>query len=226
MSEVASLDALRETLAPAVAEAAAFDGWSEAAILSAAQVLGISPDLAMLAFASMPRVSGKRGRAMAMIAAWIAHIDAAMAGAVLAPDLADLSVRERIRRVVMARLDALSGREEALRRALAIMAMPQNLRQTARLGWASADTMWRLAGDTSVDFNHYTKRATLAALYAATLSVFAGDTSEGKAETRAFLDRRISGVMRFEKAKARLLASNTPHFSPARFFGRLRYPVQ
>ena len=91
--------------------------------------------------------------------------------------------------------------------------------------------MWRLAGDTAADFNHYTKRATLAALYAATLSVFAGDTSEGKAETLAFLDRRIEGVMRFEKAKARLLAGNTiagnaGHFSPARFLGRLRYPVR
>ena len=82
-----------------------------------------------------------------------------------------------------------------------------------------------------MDFNHYTKRATLAALYAATLSVFAGDTSEGKAETMAFLDRRIDGVMRFEKAKARLLGANAAsgnnaYFSPARFLGRLRYPVR
>ncbi len=226
MSEPASLAALRLTLAPAIAEAAAFDGWSEAAVRGAAQELGVSPDLALLAFA------GEKGTpAMGMIAAWIAHVDAAMVAAAPAAELAALPVRVRIRRVVTARLDAISGREEALRRALAIMAMPRNLAQAARLGWASADAMWRLAGDTAADFNHYTKRATLAALYAATLSVFAGDTSEGKAETLAFLDRRIEGVMRFEKAKARLLAGNTiagnaGHFSPARFLGRLRYPVR
>ena len=227
MSGEASLDAVRRALAPAIAEAAAFDGWSEAAVRSAAQDLGISPDLALLAFGGEERGS----KAMAMIAAWIAHVDRTMAAAVPATDLAGLSVRKRIRRLVVARLDAIAGREEALRRALAIMAMPRNLGQTARLGWASADAMWRLAGDTAVDFNHYTKRATLAALYAATLSVFAGDTSEGKAETMAFLDRRIDGVMRFEKAKARLLGANAAsgnnaYFSPARFLGRLRYPVR
>ena len=95
--------------------------------------------------------------------------------------------------------------EEALRRALAIQAMPQNLPRTLRLGWHSADLMWRLAGDTATDYNHYTKRALLAGIYTATLAVFVDDQSEGKAETRAFLDRRIEGVMQFEKAKAQLL---------------------
>ena len=221
MSGAASLGALRQTLAPAIAEQAAFDGWSDAAVRCAAQDLGMSPDLALLAFEG-----GKGGRAVAMITAWIAHVDAAMAQAAPAAELAALPVRARIRRLVMARLDAIAGREEALRRALAIMAMPQNLGAAARLGWASADAMWRLAGDTAADYNHYTKRATLAALYATTLSVFASDTSEGKAETLAFLDRRIDGVMRFEKGKARLLAGNALHFSPARFLGRLRYPVR
>jgi ubiquinone biosynthesis protein COQ9 len=58
------------------------------------------------------------------------------------------------------------------------------------------------------------------------LAVFVGDESEGKAETRAFLDRRIDGVMKFEKAKARLLKSDDQRFSPARFLGRLRYPAR
>ena len=221
MSGEASLEAIRQALAPAIAEAAAFDGWSAAAVRDAARDIGrdqgISPDLALLAFDG--------GKAMAMIAAWIAHVDRTMAAAVPATDLAGLSVRKRIRRLVVARLDAIAGREEALRRALAIMALPGNLARAARLGWASADAMWRLAGDTAADYNHYTKRATLAGLYAATLSVFAGDTSEGKAETLAFLDRRIDGVMRFEKAKAQLFGGNRHHFSPARFLGRLRYPV-
>jgi len=61
---------------------------------------------------------------------------------------------------------------------------------------------------------------------AATLTVFAGDESEGKAETRAFLDRRIDGIIRFEKTKAKLLGGEREHFSPARFLGRLRYPAR
>ena len=83
--------------------------------------------------------------------------------------------------------------------------------------------MWRLAGDTATDFNHYSKRATLAAVYAATLLAFLDDDSPDLADTRAFLGRRIDGVMRFEKLKAQLRPDRERMFSPARFLGRLRY---
>jgi ubiquinone biosynthesis protein COQ9 len=83
--------------------------------------------------------------------------------------------------------------------------------------------MWRLAGDTATDYNHYTKRALLCGIYTATLAIYVEDQSEGKAETHAFLDRRIENVMQFEKAKAQLLG-NREGFDIARFLGRLRYP--
>ena len=211
-----TLDELRLALAPAIADAAIFDGWTREAVANAAVAHGVKPDVARIAFP---------GGAMDMIAAWIARIDADMAEALPATRIGNLPIRERIRSLVQFRLDAVTGREESLRRALAIMAMPQNAARTAKLSWASADRMWRLAGDTAADFNHYTKRATLAALYASTLLVFVADESEGKAETRAFLDRRINGVMRFEKAKARLLRPREDSFSVTRLLGRLRYPA-
>lgn len=211
-----TLDELRPALAPAIADAAIFDGWTDVAIANAALAHGVKPEVARLAYP---------GGAMDMIAAWIARIDADMAAALPAERLAGLPIRERVRTLVQFRLDALVGREEALSRALSIMAMPQNAARTARLSWSSADRMWRLAGDASADFNHYTKRATLAAIYAASLLVFASDQSEGKADSRAFLDRRIDGVMRFEKAKARLLSSREDSFSVTRLLGRLRYPA-
>lgn len=211
------LDELRVMLAPAVARAAVFDGWSPEAVRGAAMEMGVAQDVALYAF---------NEGAMAMIAAWIASIDRAMVDALPADDLARLPIRERIRRMVRFRLDALAGAEEALRRAQAIMARPRNLAAAARLGWQSADAMWRLAGDRAVDFNHYTKRATLAGIYAATLAVFANDQSEDKAETLAFLDRRIEGVMRFEKVKGQLLRRDGMHFSPVRLLGRLRYPAR
>lgn len=212
-----TLDELRVALAPAIADAAVFDGWSDAALLSAAQMDGIDPDVARLAFP---------GGAMDMVAAWIASIDVGMAQALPPAALATMKIRERIRALVEARLMAVVGREEALRRALAIMAMPQNMVRAGKLGWASADAMWRLAGDTATDYNHYTKRAILASIYAATLAVFAMDESEGKTETRAFLDRRIDGIMRFEKFKAQMLRPSEERFNMARFLGRLRYPVR
>ena len=212
-----TLDELRLALAPAIADAAVFDGWSDAALVSAAQMDGVDPDVARLAYP---------GGAMDMIAAWIASVDLAMAAALPAERLAEMKIRERIRALVQARLGAIAGREEALRRAMAIMAMPQNVVRSGKLGWASADAMWRLAGDTATDYNHFTKRALLASIYAATLAVFVDDESEGKADTAAFLDRRIENVMQFEKVKAQLLRPSDERFSMARFLGRLRYPVR
>lgn len=212
-----TLAELRLFLAPHIADAAVFDGWGEASLVDAARTAGVDDDVARLAF---------KGGAMAMIGAWIETIDLAMTQALPAETLAAMKIRERIRALVQFRLDAVTGREEALRRALAIMAMPANVARALRTGWHSADIMWRLAGDTATDWNHYSKRALLASLYGATLAVLVDDTSEGKAETRAFLDRRIEGVMTFETLKRKWLAPQGEHFSPMRFLGRLRYPAR
>lgn len=212
-----NLDELRLKLAPYIASSAIFDGWSADAVAAGAEQAGIDADVAAYAF---------KGGAMDMIAAWIGHVDVLMEEAFQKTELADLPVRERIRRLIVFRLGRVEGIEEALRRALAIMAMPQNAGRALKLGWRSADRIWRLAGDTAVDYNHYTKRAILAGVYGATLTVFANDTSEEKIETMRFLDRRIDGIIRFEKAKGRLFPPNAERFSPTRFMGRLRYPLR
>jgi ubiquinone biosynthesis protein COQ9 len=207
---------LRAALAPEIARAAVFDGWTDQALVQAAALAGLDPAVVRLAYP---------GGAMDMIAAWIGSTDARMRAAFAEGALAPLKVRERIRALLLFRLDTVAGQEEALRRALAIQAMPQNLARTARLGWNSADLMWRLAGDTATDYNHYTKRALLAGIYTAALAVFLDDQSDGKVETRAFLDRRIEGVMKFEKVKAQWLQPRD-RFDVARFLGRLRYPAR
>ena len=152
-------------------------------------------------------------------------VDRGMAEAWPPERIAALKVRERIRALVVDRLDAVSPHKEALRRAFSILAQPQNAMTAARCAWRAADRMWRLAGDTATDLNHYSKRAILAGVYAATLAVFVDDKSEGKAETHAFLDRRIEGIIRFEKTKAQLLKPRDETFSLARFLGWLRYPA-
>lgn len=217
-----TLDELKVALAPDIAASAIFDGWNETALLAAADMAGCDPEVARLAFQG----DGKGGLAMAMIEAWITSVDQAMEAEWPAERLATLKIRERIRTLVAFRLDAVADVDEAVRRALAVMAQPQNAAQALRLGWRSADIMWRLAGDTATDYNHYTKRAILAGIYSATLAVFVNDESEGKADTHAFLDRRIDGVMKFEKAKAQFLGKDRELPSLTRFLGRLRYPAR
>jgi ubiquinone biosynthesis protein COQ9 len=118
-------------------------------------------------------------------------------------DLARMKVRERITTAVLARLDVLRPHKEAARRAVAFLSLPPNAARGVTVLYRTVDAIWRAAGDTSTDFNFYTKRAILAGVYSATLMRWFTDTSEGEAETQAFLTRRIEDVMRFERLKAR-----------------------
>lgn len=211
-----TLDEIRAALAPLIARNAAFDGWSYAAVESAAVELAIEPEVAALAF---------NGNAMRMVDAWIDSIDQELAQRLTASRLNALKIRDRITILLATRLEIMNPDREALRRAMAIMAMPQNIVRGTKVGWRSADRMWRMAGDTARDFNHYTKRATLSAVYGSTLSVFVNDESPDFIDTRAFLDRRIENVMQFEKVKAQARARKEYVPSLSRFIGRLRYPA-
>ena len=213
MDSVTPLEKLRRELALAVGENAVFDGWTRAAVDSAAGQLGIDPAQARLA---MPKTQA------GMIDTYIQEVDRALEAWFTPKRLAKMKIREKIRSLIWRRLEIMGPAREAVRRALAILAMPQNLPPALRTGWRSADLMWRIAGDTSTDFNHYTKRMTLGAVYGSTLLVWLDDQSEGWADTAAFLDRRIDNVMQFEKWKASWRSRE--HFSVSRFLGRLRYP--
>jgi len=209
-----TLDEVRTFLAPLLASQAAFDGWNEKAVEAAAEQAGVDVEMAGLAFNEGP---------VDMIDAWFQAVDDAMIAKFSDDELAAMKIRERITALVVARLEALESDREGLRRALAILAAPPNLPTAAKLGWRAADKMWRLAGDTATDYNHYTKRTLLSAVYGSTISVFLDDESDDYADTKAFLDRRIENVMQFEKVKAKITRPGGDRFSMARFIGRLRY---
>jgi ubiquinone biosynthesis protein COQ9 len=162
--------------------------------------------------------------AAGLVGIYIAGVDRALEQWAADAGLPQMKIRERIRSLVWQRLRIMAPAHEAVRSALAILAMPQNALRGLRHGWHSADLMWRLAGDTSTDFNYYTKRTTLGAVYGATLLAWLDDKSEHLSDTAEFLDRLIENVMEFEKLKARWRGSADRRPSLTRFLGRLRYP--
>jgi ubiquinone biosynthesis protein COQ9 len=214
MESPSPLEQMRRRLALAVGENAVFDGWTKAAVDTAAAQLGVDPVQARLA---MPKTQS------GLIDVYIQEVDRALAAYFTPKRLDGMKIREKIRALVWHRLEVMGPAREAVRRALAILAMPQNLPLAVRMSWRTADLMWRIAGDTTTDFNHYTKRMTLGAVYGSTLLVWLDDQSEGWTETAAFLDRRIDDVMKFEKFKAEWRGSSE-RLSLSRFLGRLRYP--
>ena len=209
------LQEIREKLALAVGENAVFDGWTQVAVDAAAGQLGIESAQARLA---MPKDQAGK------IDTYIQAVDRELESWFTPERLQGLKIREKIRAIVWKRLEIMAPAREAVRRALSILAMPQNAPTGLKAGWGAVDVMWRIAGDTSTDFNHYTKRMTLGGVYASTLLVWFDDQTEGWTDTAAFLDRRIDDVMKFEKLKAQWRGQE--HFSISRFLGRLRYPAR
>jgi ubiquinone biosynthesis protein COQ9 len=214
MAAPSPLEQLRRRLALAVGENAVFDGWTQAAVDSAAAQLGIDPVKARLA---MPK------KAAALVDLYIQEVDRGLEAWFTPERLGGMKIREKIRSLIWHRFEIMGPAREGVRKGLAILSMPQNLPLALRISWRTADLMWRLAGDSSTDFNHYTKRMTLGAVYGSTLLAWLDDQSDGWSDTAAFLDRRIDDVMRFEKFKADWRGSSD-HLSLSRFLGRLRYP--
>ena len=140
------------------------------------------------------------------IAAWSRLADARMGAAAEAENLAALRIPARIRRVVAIRLEQATPHKAALREALAVLALPWNAPLAARLTAQTVSAMWYAAGDTSADFSWYTRRATLAAIYGATLAYWLRDPSLGLDNTLAFLDRRMVDHARLSRAIPRKAA--------------------
>jgi len=183
----------RESLLDAILPHVAFDGWSDAAFRAAAQDSGLGLALA--------RVIAPRG-ALDLASDYHRRGDAMMAARIAGADLSELRFRDRVALAVRYRLE--NADREVVRRGSALYALPMNAGTGARLIWGTADAIWRALGDNATDINWYSKRATLAAVYSATVLYWLGDDSEGHHATWEFLDRRIADVMRFEKTKAQL----------------------
>ena len=167
-----------------------FDGWSDAALLAGASDAGCDADAVRAAF---PRGA---------IDAIILHsnlADRAMVEAFLALPERPQKVHLMIRALVLLRLEIAQPDKEAVRRALAILAMPTHAGISAKLLYQTVDMMWRAAGQRDTDFNFYTKRATLAAVYSATMLAWLADNSGQLDGTVAFLDRRLGDVARIPR---------------------------
>ena len=186
-----TMEAAKSRLLQAALPHVPFDGWSETTLTAAIADSATPPGLARALF---PR--GGLDLALAYHHAG----DQRMRDALAATDLTALRFRDRIATAIKLRLH--DADRDVVRRGSALFSLPQNAPEGTRAIWGTADAIWTALGDTSTDLNWYTKRATLSAVYAATVLFWLGDDSASHCDTWGFLDRRIEGVMRFEKARA------------------------
>jgi ubiquinone biosynthesis protein COQ9 len=195
MAEPQSREAQRDRLLEAALPHIPFEGWSRRALLAAAQDLGLEPSVVRRLF---PRAGDDL---LAQLDHWA---DRQMLARVDAAALGRLRTHERIATLAWARLEALLPHREALRRAVAARLLPANALAAGTNLWRTVDLIWAVAGDRAGDASYYTRRALLAAVWLATFLYWLDDRSPGAADSRAFLDRRLAGVLRFGRLRSQL----------------------
>ncbi len=165
-------------------------GWNARLVRAACEANGLS-----LGDQELLLPNGARDLAVLL---WRRRDDQAMA-ALDAVDPATLKIRERIAQAVSARLEAGAADAAAEKRAAGFLALPINADLAAGLTWATADRLWRWAGDPATVWNHYSKRAILSGILVPAMTIRLFD---GRTAADAFVARRIENVMAFEKWKA------------------------
>ena len=191
----AETEALRDRLIGATLAHVPFDGWTIQALRRAAADIGLSDAEAENAFPSGPAD---------LVGHFVERADREMLEALAERNLAALKVRERISTAIRVRLEPLTPHREAVRRGVTFLALPPYYGLALKLLYRTVDAIWHAAGDTSTDYNFYTKRALLAAVYSATLVHWLDDRSPASADSWAFLDRRLADVMRVPQTLGRI----------------------
>ncbi len=192
---MSDLDDLRREILYAMLPHVAFDGWTRKALNAGARDAGQTPEAAEHAFI----------RGLNQVAEFYsADADAAMCRALEEKGVGELPIRQRIALAVRTRLEQAAPHREAIRHLMSYLALPGAGLTGARCTLRTVDAMWYAAGDTSTDFNYYTKRGLLAAVYGATVLYWLNDASDDCEATWAFLDRRIADVMQVPKFQGQI----------------------
>jgi ubiquinone biosynthesis protein COQ9 len=194
------LIAVRDSILEEALPAVAFEGWSRETLREAARRAGHPPDMADAAFPGGP---------MAAIDHFSDLADRKMLKALENVSMEALKIRDRVRLAVLTRLDVLAPHREAVRLSAARWALSPRTEGVRSL-WHTADRIWKRAGDTSTDYNRYTKRSLLVGVLVSTTLAWMGDTDPQSARTKAFLDRRIENVMTLGRAIGRFKKRSAP----------------
>ncbi len=215
-----SHEAMRLSLLETALKSIPFEGCTPLMMDQATKETGLTRDQIDLAFP---------GGVIDLLDFWHDVIDEVMLNSMLGKDFNTLKIREKITLSLQSRLKVMTPHKEASRRAAATLALPIYASRAAKLGWRTADRIWAALGDTSLDFNFYSKRTILLGVWTSTLAKWFADESENHNQTFSFLDDRIANVMEIEKFKAnwRKRDINPGKFMQENFIpslAKMRYP--
>ena len=206
-------DSQREALIVAILPDVPFDGWSQRALRNAARGLDMT---AAEAVALFPRGAAD------LVAAFSHWADHRTLDRLSETALEGLGTTARIELALRLRFEILAPWREAVRRALSVLALPYNALLGTRLLYETVDGIWYAAGDAATDFSFYSKRATLAGIYASAVLYWLDDRSEEFVDTQAFIERRLADLGRFMRLRHRVETGTSRLPNPFRLLRPMR----
>ena len=191
-----------------------FDGWNQKSLRASIKSINLPEGSEELYFPE---------GALEVIRFWHDQMNEFVKSNLESLNKSEMKIREQVTAGVLSALESIGSNEEAMRRAIIRLSLPDAAVQGPTYLWSLADSIWRAIGDRSTDYNYYTKRTILAGVLGSTVTVWISDSDQNKVKTKLFLDARISNVMSFEKSKFKIVEkiNNIPNF--AEILGRLRY---
>ena len=200
-------EVLRRKWLDALLPEVAFDGWTDAVAEKAAELAGLTQGEQALA--------APNGIADLIDAFFDRAAETAKAS-LEETDMSGLRVPQKVKAGLLAWLDALEPDREAVRRAANRGFLPWQAGSALARTWKTADFVWEAAGDTSEDYNHYTKRGLLAAVVPSIVLYWLDNPPRADLEDR--IDRRLAQASglgrnfgRFAKPLLDLLPASGPN---------------
>lgn len=172
-----------------------FDGWKMDTIIQAAHDLSYD-DLALKAAFPDGMID--------VLDAFADKADRDMLSALNDLDTAPLRTRDKIRTALITRWECLRPHKEATKTSFKFWLNPLRKPRLAKIIWRTADRIWDWAGDTSTDYNRYSKRTLLSGIIGPGMLIWINDDDDEMQKTISFVDARIENIMQFGKIVGKL----------------------
>ena len=128
-------------------------------------------------------------------------------------NLIRMKTHKRIREIILLRLKINQNEKSLIKKTYFTLLLPQHSKIASMSLYKIVDQMWFIAGDKSTDFNFYSKRAILAAIYSSTFFYWINNQDFKK--TVQFLDLQLKKISKIPKIKKRI--KNLTNFLPKIF---------
>ncbi len=133
---------------------------------------------------------------------YFSKIDEQMLQKIKTQNYENIRVRDKIFNGVLIRLELFKKNKTSIK--YIFVSESSNPIKSLKHLWRTSDLIWKSAGDSSTDYNHYTKRLLLSWVYITTLICWFNDKSRNINDTKLFLNRRIDEVLEFGKQSGKI----------------------